>query len=50
MKDKEKELILLLLNVNELQSESWKAKNEITRDFLIKCTAAIISFQGANLN
>ena len=50
VKDKEEELVLLLLNVNDLQLESQKAKNDIIREFLIKYKADIITFQEVNLN
>jgi len=43
-KDKEKELVLLSLNVNGLQSEGWKVKIDIIKEFLIKYKVDIIAF------
>ena len=42
-KEKEDNLICLFININGLQVEEWKAKNDIVRDFCIQSKADIIS-------
>ena len=49
-KEEEDNLIYLLININRLQSEGWKLKNDLIRDFVLKSRAYIASFQEVNLN
>ena len=47
---KDNEIIVVSLNINSLQTESWRAKNDLVRDFILKSEVDIIALQEVNIN
>jgi len=47
---KDKEITIVSMNINSLQIEGWKEKNNAFRDFCIRSKVDIIGIQECNVN
>ena len=48
--ENEEEIMVVSMNINSLKIKSWKAKNDMLRDFLLQLQADIIALQETNMN
>ena len=47
---KEEEIICMSMNINGLHTNSWRAKNNLLREFLVNSKSDIVGLQEINMN